>query len=106
MATFFDQSSLPSALFRQRSIRSFPCSMALVRNSLSPLTTGWQWLSPGIGTRQRKSFSVQVTGTDFESLTPDPLGPRKRVHSCAPASARRAKDARSISEGLFIVRLG
>ena len=37
---------------------------------------------PGSLTLQLKLVSTQTTGIVFVSLTPVPLGPRKRVHSC------------------------
>src|SRR5262249_15049816 len=78
--------------------------VALMTKILSPQMTGCEWLLPGSSIRQRKSFSVQATGMDFESLSPVPLGPRKRVHSCASAADRRANDAKRVREGFIILR--
>ena len=58
---------------------------ALKMKSLSPHSTGELCPMPGSSIRQLRSFSVQLAGIVVVSLSPVPLGPRKRVHSWAVA---------------------
>src|SRR5262245_6445489 len=52
-------------------------------NSFSPQSTGELWPIPGNSIFQFRSLAVQVAGMVLASLSPVPLGPRKRVHSWA-----------------------
>src|SRR5271169_1531631 len=56
-------------------------SSPLVRKILSPHSTGEECPLPGRGIFQLKSCSVHLVGTVLAALSPEPLGPRKRVHS-------------------------
>src|SRR5687767_12817379 len=53
----------------------------------SPQITGEECPVPGNSVFQLKSFSVNVAGKFGALPRPEPFGPRKRVHSWAPAGS-------------------
>src|SRR5688572_9907285 len=73
-----------------RTYRVASFGSALNRKILSPHSTGELWPIPGSSAFQFRSFSVHDAGIVVVSLSPCPLGPRKRVHSCAAAIAFKA----------------
>ena len=62
---------------------------ALPTNSFSPQITGEPWPTPGNSIFQFRSLSVHWAGMVVVSLSPVPLGPRKRVHSWAERLAAK-----------------
>src|SRR5262245_18941955 len=65
--------------------------LALNMNSLSPHSPGELCPSlPGRSIFELRSLSVQLAGIVLVSVSPVPLGPRKRVHSWAAAERQNA----------------
>src|SRR5688572_16148524 len=67
----------PSVASRHTSVRLAVSGSAAVTKTLRPHTAGEEWPVPGSSVFQAKSASAKAVGK-ASSLTPDPLGPRKR----------------------------
>src|SRR5262245_61296768 len=84
-------------------MKRFPaCGSPLVTKMRSFQTTGDEWPIPGSLTFQAKSFSVQRTGGDESAATPEPFGPRKRVHSWPWAATADARSDSNATSTFFI----
>src|SRR5262245_222151 len=85
---------------------------ALRRKIRSPQRTGEEWPTPGRLTFQLMSFSVQFAGMVVASLSPVPLGPRKRDHSWAEMMEEQAISKTATQQGRtrrmssFLIRRG
>ena len=75
--------ALQSFAFRQRMEMPPDLSPVQVRKIRSPHSTGEECPLPGNSDFQLRSASPILVGMVFAGLMPEPLGPRKRVHSCA-----------------------
>ena len=71
-----------------------------------PHSTGDEWPTPGRATFQLISAAVQLPGMPSDSLSPVPLGPRNRVHSCAETKAGRISHSASHRERMTSIRRG